>query len=527
MTKFIFCSGGVMSGIGKGIVAASIANLLSRSGFNTTVLKADPYINIDPGTLNPKQHGEVFVTSDGAETDLDLGHYERFIQTPLTKLSSFSTGQVYQSVINKERYGLYNGHTVQIFHIVEEIKSRIYNLANYTNADFLIVELGGTVGDLESVPFLEALRQLVSENDRYNTCCVHLTYVPYLPNVGEFKTKPTQHSINTLRSTGNSPDIIIARSHNQIPPSIISKISKYTYLPSSHIIPCPNFDSIYKAPSFLSNNNLLFALSSVLDIPLPIPDTTWDTIAFSKPTHNLNLAIVGKYSSLQDSYLSVSEAIKHSSLSLSIYTDISYIDVTSDSFSVESLSNFDALVVPGGFGSNGIEPLIDSLHYARINKIPTLGICLGMQLMCIEFFRNYLNLPHSNSTEFDINTSDPIIHILPDKLDKPIGGSLRLGTFPSKILIDSKLYSIYDSLIVYERHRHRYEFNNFFIPYLYNTPLSISSTSPDNQLVESIELSNHPFYIGTQFHPEFQSYLTNPHPLFTHLLETSLSIKKL
>ena len=540
MTKFIFVTGGVCSGIGKGIVSASIGNLLTRIGYSVTILKADPYINVDPGTMNPKQHGEVFVTQDGAETDLDLGHYERFIQKPLTKLSSISTGQVYQTVINKERRGDYQGGTVQIMDITDEIKSRVYTLASHSSADFVITEIGGTVGDIESIPFLEAVRQIVSEEDPSDTCTVHLGYVPFLGNVGEHKTKPLQHSVKELRSLGLIPDILVTRSEISLEDVIIQKLVRYCYVKPYQVVQCPNSHSLYRIPKQLWENGIITAVSDKLDFVYPQnPDSLWDYLAFNTTTQSTKICMVGKYSKLQDSYLSVTEALKHAGASLETYVDIHYVDVTDPTFTINP-DSFDGFIIPGGFGDNGVEDIIDTLETCRTLRIPTLGICLGMQLMCIEYFRNVVPKPDlkgamkhaarhegANSTEFDEFTPYPIIDILPDKKGLDIGGTLRLGTYPTKIYEDTLLHAIYDQLLIYERHRHRYEVNNTFRGNLVNSGLVMSGVSPDKSLVEVVELpqSIHPFYIGTQFHPEFQSYLTSPSPIFLSFVEHCLRLK--
>lgn len=518
MTKFIFVTGGVCSGIGKGIVAASIGNLLTRSGYSVTILKADPYINIDPGTMNPKQHGEVFVTADGAETDLDLGHYERFIQKPLTRLSSISTGQVYQTVINKERRGDYMGGTVQIMDITDEIKSRIYTLASYSNADFVITEIGGTVGDIESIPFIEAVRQMVAEEDTTDTCTVHLGYVPFLNNVGEHKTKPLQHSVKELRSLGLSPDILVTRSEESLSSTIIQKLVRYCYVKPYQVVQCIDSPSLYKVPQQLRKKGILVPIADKLDLEPKHVDPLWDIMADYKPTNTISICMVGKYTSLQDSYLSVTEALKHAGASKQLKIHIHYVDVTNPNYHINP-NCFDGFIIPGGFGDNGIEDIIDVLQICREHNIPTLGICLGMQLMCIEYARNIIGMASANSTEFDEFTQYPIIDIMPDKKGLDVGGTLRLGLYPTKVQPYTLLEKVYEKEIIYERHRHRFEVNNSFRGNLINNGLVVSGVSPDKSLVEVVELPNHPFYLGTQYHPEFESYLTNPHPLFNSFIE--------
>ena len=529
MTKFIFVTGGVVSGIGKGIVAASIGNLLSRLGYSISVMKCDPYINIDPGTMNPKEHGEVFVTFDGGETDLDLGHYERFIGHPLSKLSSITTGTIYNSVISKERGGKYNGSTVQIFHITNEIKSRIYSLAAHTSCDYLIVEIGGTIGDLESLPFIEAIRQIQTELDATESCSVHCSYVPFLHCSGEYKTKPTQHSVKELRGLGISPDIIVTRGEGtKLDSSILDKISRYCYVKRENVIDCPNLDSLYFVPNVLYENGILDSLKNIFQFKALYIDGRWkrltDAISSnylgrSKP--QFTVAIIGKYTSNKDSYISVVEALKHSALDSSVTISVKYIDSLKpqDDF---KLCGVDGVIVPGGFGQEGIENIISYLTYCRKSKIPTLGICLGMQLMCTEFARQFVN-PESTTRELSESEEDiNIIDYLPNQYDSiDIGGTLRLGTYPTKLKPDTLVYSSYNTPVIYERHRHRYEVNNVYRGALSKAGLLFSGVSPDDKLVEVIELKkeDHPFYLGTQFHPEFQSYPLEPSPIFNSFVK--------
>lgn len=521
MSKFIIITGGVVSGIGKGVVAASTANLLKRIGYSVSILKCDPYINVDPGTLNPKQHGEVFVTQDGAETDLDLGHYERFIYEPLSVLNTMSTGQIYDSVIKAERQGKYKGHTVQIFHIVEEIKRRIYYLAGQLNPDFLIIEIGGTVGDIESIPFLETVRQIQSQEDKEDTCSIHVVYVPFLSSVGEHKTKPAQHSVSSLRSSGISPDIIITRAEDSLSKHTLDKISSYCYVPSSNVIDCPNVDSIYQVPKLLLDKNFLYSLNNILEFNWNNTiSLEWDNTLNFIPSSSVSIALVGKYTSLKDSYISIIEALKHAAWSQSAALDITYVDVSSKNYTID-FDSINGVIVPGGFGENGTEDIIDILKHCRENKIPTFGICMGMQLMCIEFARHVLNLPNANSIEFDPSTPYPIFDILPDKNTIDIGGTLRLGSYPCNLHHkDSITMSAYSSLSTKERHRHRYEFNNAYRGNFITNDCLITGTSPDKSLVEIIEFPNHPWFIGTQFHPEFQSNLLQPHPLFVSFIKS-------
>lgn len=528
MTNFIFVTGGVVSGIGKGIVAASIANLLTRLNYSVSVLKCDPYINIDPGTMNPREHGEVFVTYDGGETDLDLGHYERFIGKPLTKLSSITTGTIYNSVISKERAGKYNGSTVQIFHITNEIKSKIYNLASTTSCDYLVIEIGGTIGDLESLPFIEAVRQIQTELEPTESCSVHCSYVPYLSCSGEYKTKPTQHSVKELRGLGVTPDIIITRPEGgSLSNSILNKIAEFCYVKRENVIDCPNMNSLYQVPYVLQSNGILDCLKAKFGFKSYKVDNAWNFMTYKLEgtyhlKHKATIALIGKYMDQKDSYISVVEALKHAAIQTSTWLDIKFIDSTKrhDNF---RLSNVDGVIVPGGFGTSGVENIISFLHYCRTHKIPTLGICLGMQLMCIEYAREFIS---SESTTRELS-EDPdeinIIDYLPDQYDNiDLGGTLRLGTYPTSIQPYTLAGRAYNDSIVYERHRHRYELNNIYRGPLVNAGLITSGVSPDSRLVEIVELDTnlHPWYLGTQFHPEFQSYPLDPHPLFLNFINT-------
>jgi len=518
MTKFIAVFGGVVSGIGKGVVAASIANLLTRCGYEVSVLKCDPYINIDPGTMNPREHGEVFVTYDGGETDLDLGHYERFIGHPLTKLSSITTGIIYNSVINKERAGKYNGSTVQIFHITNEIKSRIYDLASSTACDYLVVEIGGTIGDLESLPFVEAVRQIQTELDATETASVHCSYVPFLSCSGEHKTKPTQHSVKELRSLGVTPDIIVTRPEGgSLSKSLLKKIAEFCYVKKENVIDCPNMPSLYLVPNVLYENGILDALKAKFNFKAQYIDGSWDRLC-------------GRYLTMEN-YKSyeyeitialVIEAVKHAALQQDTKVTFKFIDSTKP-FDSDLLQYVDGVVVPGGFGNDGIENIISYLTVCRLQKFPTLGICLGMQLMATEYARAFIN---EEATTRELSGSPDEINIidyLPDQYDNiNIGGTLRLGTYPTTIQPHTLAEFAYKDSIVYERHRHRYELNNAYRGQLVRAGLITSGVSPDSRLVEIIELDTnvHPFYLGTQFHPEFQSYPLNPHPLFSNLIHT-------
>lgn len=535
MTKFIFVSGGCCSSIGKGVVAASIGNLLSNLNYSVSIIKCDPYINIDPGTLNPKQHGEVFTTYDGGEVDLDFGHYERFLNKPISKLASITTGSIYNSVINKERGGKYNGQTVQIFHITEEIKNRIYSYSLETQADFIIIEIGGTVGDLESIPFLEAARQIQLESETDEVCFIHCTYVFYLSSSEEYKTKPSQHSIKLLNGYGINPDILIARSEKHLDKEVLDKLSKYCYIKSSNVISCPNLNSIYEVPLLLKKEKILSLLSYKLnknldsllitkEVQVKLNNWNHSVSRLSIPKESsVNVLIVGKYTQLKDSYISILEALNHAALSLNKNININYLNVLDinylNIFNCFNNDQLDAVVVPGGFGEEGVSQIMQIISLCRKRNIKTLGICLGMQLMCIEYMISLYDLPF-DSTEFDKDTQYPLFDLLPEQVHGVKGGSLKLGTYPTKLQQDSLIYSLYKEEIIYQRHRHRYEFNNAYRGKIKNTDFIISGTSPDNSLINTVELKRevHPFYIGTQFHPEFTSSLINPHPLFIGLL---------
>lgn len=502
MTKYIFVTGGVCSGIGKGVIAASLGKLLKNHSYKVSIMKLDPYLNVDPGTLSPHQHGEVFVTEDGCETDLDIGHYERFLDTPLSGLNSVTSGQIYSEVISKERNGDYDGSTVQVVpHITNEIKRRI-ELVGCEN-DIVIVEIGGTVGDIESLPFIETIQ------DFDNSISLHVTYVPWLETSKEFKTKPSQHSIRSLRSHGVQPDIVICRSKCEIPLSILTKIKCKT------TISCPDLKSIHQVPNLLRRVGLDEKVLKLLDLtPTPNPI---NSVYLSPQVDKKQVAVVGKYMSLEDSYLSVAEALNHAGNVSIKWVDSEDVETEGANF---FLRNVDAIVVPGGFGSRGIAGMIETVRYARYNKIPFLGLCLGMQLAVIDWAQIEFGAG-ANSIEFDPMCRFPVINIMPNqKQNENRGGTLRLGLYPCKISSDSLAHDVYQENLVYERHRHRYEFNNAYREAFTNSGYEISGVSPDNRLVEIIELdrSLHPFFIGTQFHPEFKSTPNKPHPLFKCLL---------
>ena len=543
MTKFIFVTGGVVSSLGKGIAAASIAAILESRGLNVTMLKLDPYINVDPGTMSPFQHGEVFVTEDGAETDLDLGHYERFIDAKLTRANSFSAGQVYENVIAKERRGDYLGGTVQVIpHITDEIKRRIHEGA--ANKDVAIVEIGGTVGDIESLPFLEAIRQMRSQLGRSNTLFVHLSYVPYIAAAGEIKTKPTQHSVKELREIGIQPDVLICRMDRPLPEEERRKIALFCNVEERAVIGCYDADSIYKIPEMLHGQGIDDAICEQLQLNIRQADLTeWRKIVYAieHPKHTVHIAMVGKYVDLTESYKSLSEALKHAGIHTETEVRISYID--SENIETEGtgcLKNFDAILVPGGFGVRGVEGKIAAARYARENKVPYLGICLGMQIALIEFARHMAGMEGANSTEFDLKTPYPVVALIDEwqtadgaveKRDEhaDLGGTMRLGAQEVALADGSLAAAIYGSTNIKERHRHRYEVNNHFVPALEKAGLVISGVSGGRErLVETIELpqGTHPWFFASQFHPEFTSTPRKGHPLFTSFVKAALQHKE-
>lgn len=543
MTKFIFVTGGVVSSLGKGIAAASIAAILESRGLNVTMLKLDPYINVDPGTMSPFQHGEVFVTEDGAETDLDLGHYERFIDAKLTRANSFSAGQVYENVIAKERRGDYLGGTVQVIpHITDEIKRRIHEGA--ANKDVAIVEIGGTVGDIESLPFLEAIRQMRSQLGRANTLFVHLSYVPYIAAAGEIKTKPTQHSVKELREIGIQPDVLICRMDRPLPEEERRKIALFCNVEERAVIGCYDADSIYKIPEMLHGQGIDDAICEQLQLNIRQADLTeWRKIVYAieHPKHTVHIAMVGKYVDLTESYKSLSEALKHAGIHTETEVRISYID--SENIETEGtgcLKNFDAILVPGGFGVRGVEGKIAAARYARENKVPYLGICLGMQIALIEFARHMAGMEGANSTEFDLKTPYPVVALIDEwqtadgaveKRDEhaDLGGTMRLGAQEVALADGSLAAAIYGSTNIKERHRHRYEVNNRFVPALERAGLVISGVSGGRErLVETIELPQgvHPWFFASQFHPEFTSTPRKGHPLFTSFVKAALQHKE-
>lgn len=530
--KYVFVTGGVVSGLGKGITAASLGRLLKARGYKVTMQKFDPYINIDPGTMNPIQHGEVFVTDDGAETDLDLGHYERFIDESLDKNSNVTTGKVYWSVLQKERRGDYGGGTVQVIpHITNEIKSRFYR--NFTDDDtrIAIIEVGGTVGDIESQPFLESIRQFQHEVGHENAILIHVTLIPYLSASQELKTKPTQASVKDLQSMGIQPDIIVCRSEHPLDQGIKDKIALFCNVPSDHVLQNLDVEYLYEAPLAMEKEHLAQVACECLHLNCPEPDLDdWHKMVddLRHPTSKVTIALVGKYVQLHDAYISVVEALKHGGITNHATIDIKWVDsetVTEDNVD-GLLGDVDGILVPGGFGTRGIEGMITAIRYARENKIPFLGLCLGMQLTIVEYARNVVGFRDAHSIEMDPNTTHPVIALMPDQNGvEDIGGTLRLGAYPCVLAKGSLAHSLYGTDNISERHRHRYEVNNDFRAVLTEKGLLLSGTSPDNRIVEMCELPEHPFYIATQGHPELKSRPNRPHPLFRGLIEAALKYK--
>ena len=524
MTKYIFVTGGVVSGLGKGITSASLGNLLKARGTSVINQKLDPYINVDPDTMNPFQHGEVFVTEDGATTDLDLGHYERFTGVNLRKDSNVTTGSIYRKVIESERKGDYLGATVQVIpHITDEIKRRIKGISN--DVDVQITEIGGTVGDIEILPFLEAARQIRKELGTENVMFIHVTLVPFIGPSTELKTKPTQHSVSLLRAAGISPDLIVLRSDRELNDEIKSKVSLFCDVAVNNVINAPDLDDIYAVPLRMLDEGLDKAVDERLNLQTNEPSLEeWKTMVNLKleATESVKIAILGKYFGLPDSYLSVVESLNHACLQNKVNLDLHWIDA--DNFEIENLQDMDGVIVPGGFGYRGIEGKISAIEYIRKNNIPFLGICLGLQCAVIEFARNVCGIDDANSSEFSKNTKNYVIDLLPNQdLEKDdVGASMRLGTYPCKLNDDSLAAQIYNDEVIYERHRHRYEVNNKYRDILVEKGLKIGGVSPDNNLVEMIELPDHPFFIASQFHPEFKSRPWDPAPLFKEFVLASI-----
>ncbi len=528
-TKYFFFTGGVVSSVGKGVTAAAIGRLMKERGFKVAVQKLDPYINVDPGTMSPYQHGEVFVTDDGAETDLDLGHYERFIDIRLKKVCNMTTGQVYAEVISKERRGDYLGGTIQVIpHITNEIKRRIGLVAKTMEAEIVLIEVGGTVGDIESQPFLEAIRQLRSDLGRDNTIFIHLTWLPSIGATGELKTKPTQHSVRELRSMGISPDMIIARSDFPITDDLCDKISLFCDVDREAVIPMVTASNLYEVPLILEQAKVGdYLLKRARLEAHQTPDWSEWTEMISKLKQDrpkVKIALVGKYVELHDAYMSVREALNHAALSLGLDLDLVWINSTElekrDDFKV--LKDCDGIIVPGGFGSRGVEGKINAARYARVNQKPYFGLCLGMQLMVVEFGRHILNDEQANSTEFDRTTAHPVIDLLPEqKSITDLGGTMRLGLYPCQLFPNTIAANAYQKSLVEERHRHRFEFNNKYREQFEQQGMIFSGQSPDGRLVEIVEIKDHPFMLATQFHPEFLSRPNRPHPLFVEFVNAA------
>ncbi len=530
MSKFVFVTGGVVSSIGKGIVAASLGRLLKSRDYSVSILKLDPYINVDPGTMSPFQHGEVFVTQDGAETDLDLGHYERFTDTSMSRLNSVTTGSIYQAVINKERRGDYDGGTVQVIpHITNEIKERIIRVSKNTTPDVVITEIGGTVGDIESLPFLEAIRQFRKEVGRQNVLYMHVTLIPWIASAGEMKTKPTQHSVKELRSIGIQPDILICRSDRPLAAGLKQKLSEFCDVPVACVITAIDAKSIYEVPLLLEREGLAEQTLDLLNMDQRQPDLVqWQILVdrMYSPKHNVEIAIVGKYVRLSDAYLSVVEALRHGAIAMSGELRLRWVNSeTLEDEGIEThLDGVDGVVIPGGFGSRGVKGKIAAIKYARTQQIPFLGLCLGMQCSVIEWARDVVEFKDANSVEFDPHTENPVINLLPEQQDiVDLGGTMRLGLYPCRVIPNTLAFKLYQDEVIYERHRHRYEFNNAYRNLFLETGYAISGTSPDGRLVEMVELPNHPFFIACQFHPEFQSRPSTPHPLFLGFIQAAIA----
>jgi len=532
-TKYVFVTGGVVSSLGKGITAASLGRLLKNRGLNVVIQKFDPYINVDPGTMSPYQHGEVFVTDDGAETDLDLGHYERFIDENLTKNSNVTTGKVYWSVISKERKGEYLGGTVQVIpHITNEIKSRVYRVAKEREVDVVITEIGGTIGDIESLPFLESIRQIKYEVGFENVCFIHVTLVPYLGKAGEIKTKPTQHSVKDLRSIGIQPDVIVCRSEKELSQEIKNKIGLFCNVEGKNVIQNLDAENLYEVPLLLHKEGLDTVVCEKLQIKnTEIDNSEWISMV-EKIKHlskTVKIALVGKYVELHDAYISVVEALNHGGYYNDAKVDIKWInsvDINKDNAD-EYLSDVDGILVPGGFGDRGIEGKIEAIRWARVNKKPLFGICLGMQCSVIEFARNVLGYADANSSEIAPETKYPVIDLMPEQKDiENMGGTMRLGLYPCKVEDNTFTKEAYGSSLIYERHRHRYEFNNEYRKSITDAGMVLAGTSPDERLVEVVEVKDHPWYVAVQFHPELKSRPNRPHPLFRDFIKASLENSK-
>ena len=529
MTKYIFVTGGVVSGLGKGITAAGLGRLLKARGYKIAAQKLDPYINIDPGTMSPYQHGEVFVTDDGAETDLDLGHYERFIDENLNRYSNLTTGKVYWNVLNKERNGEYLGQTVQVIpHITNEIKSFVYGVGEHSAADVVITEIGGTTGDVESQPVIEAIRQISMEVGRENCCFIHVTLVPYITGSCEFKSKPTQHSVKELQGMGIHPDLIVARVDEILPGEIKEKIAMFCNVGKDCVIENRTLSLLYEAPMMLERENLAAIVCKKLGLPNRAPDLSdWQRMLQSARARagTVRIALCGKYVRLHDAYLSVAEALTHAGIENGVKAEILWVDTEhlTKSNADEILCEAQGILVPGGFGGRGVEGKLIAAKFARERNIPYLGICLGMQVAVIEYARNVLELADANSSEFDETSAHPVIDLMPDQHGVKMGGTMRLGAYPCRILGGSRLAEIYGNEMISERHRHRFEFNNEYRALLEEHGLRVGGTSPDGRLVEAVEIPDHKFYVGVQFHPEFKSRPNLAHPLFKAFVRAALT----
>ena len=529
MTKYVFVTGGVVSGLGKGITAASLGRLLKARGLKVAAQKLDPYINVDPGAMSPYQHGEVYVTEDGAETDLDLGHYERFIDEDLNRFSNLTTGKVYWNVLNKERRGEYLGSTVQVIpHITNEIKAFVYAVGKHSDADVVITEIGGTIGDIESQPFLEAVRQISLEVGRENSLFIHVTLVPYLSGSEEHKSKPTQHSVRELQGMGIRPDIVVLRCDQPLESSIFNKIALFCNVDRECVIENRTLPNLYEAPLMLESSNFSSVVLKKLGIDAPNPDLReWEALVkrIRMSKKEVHIGLIGKYVQLHDAYLSVAEALRHAGYALEADVKIDWIDsetITKETVS-EKLGSIDGIIVPGGFGSRGIEGMILACRYARENRVPYFGICLGMQVAVIEYARHVLGLADANSGEFEPACEHKVIDFMPGQsVDIDKGGTLRLGSYPCKIAPNTTMARCYGSELIHERHRHRYEFNNAYREQFAEAGLNLSGTSPDGRLVETVELSDHDFFVGVQYHPEFKSRPNRAHPLFMGFVSAAM-----
>lgn len=526
--KYVFVTGGVVSGLGKGITAASLGRLLKARGYKVTMQKFDPYINIDPGTMNPVQHGEVFVTEDGIETDLDLGHYERFIDENLSKNSNVTTGKVYWTVLTRERRGDFGGGTVQVIpHITDEIKSRFHRSCNSSETEIAIIEVGGTVGDIESQPFLEAIRQFQHEAGHENVILIHVTLVPYLKASGELKTKPTQASVKDLQGMGIQPDIIVCRSELPLDDGIRSKIAQFCNVPKTHVIQNLDVEVLYELPLVMEQEHLAEVACESLKLPCPEPDLAeWSAMIdnWKHPEKEVTVALVGKYIQLHDAYISVAEALKHGGVANRTDVHIKWVDAetVTEENAAEIFGEVGGILVPGGFGSRGIEGKIAAIRYARENNLPFLGLCLGMQMAIVEFARHKAGLEDAHSAEFNPTTYHPVIHLMPDQDGvEDLGGTLRLGSYPCVLDKTSKAYEVYGEELIHERHRHRYEVNNDFREILTDAGMKFSGISPDGRIVEMAELPSHPWFVATQAHPEFKSRPNRPHPLFREFVRAA------